>query len=109
MLYSCAEAYLCEFPNPNEVLNRISPKDIAVIKEKVTQHIYILTHQTKAWLMLIDKEPDSAEWIMTLDDFENGWGERNYPHCSNCGRGVYVHDAGKWCPFCGKPMKNPMR
>lgn len=51
----------------------------------------------------------SAEWVMTLDDFENGWGERIYPHCSNCGRGVYVHDAGSWCPFCGKLMKNPMR
>ena len=51
----------------------------------------------------------SAEWVMTLDNFENGWGERIYPHCSSCGRGVYAHDAGNWCPFCGKPMKNPMR
>ena len=51
----------------------------------------------------------SAEWVMTLDNFENGWGERTYPHCSDCSRGVYMHDAGKWCPLCGKPMKNPMR
>ena len=50
-----------------------------------------------------------AEWVMVMDDFENGWGEREYPHCSNCHRGVYRHDAGSYCPFCGKPMKNPMR
>jgi len=50
-----------------------------------------------------------AEWVMTVDDFEDGHGEREYPHCSNCSRGVYRHDAGSWCPFCGKPMKNPMR
>ena len=112
MYCSYGEAYLCEFPDSDEVLNKITPKDIAVIKEKATQYIYILTHQTKAWLMLADSKAETdnkAEWVMTLDDFENGWGERKYPHCSNCGRGVYVHDAGKWCPFCGKPMKNPMR
>lgn len=51
---------------------------------------------------------NSAEWIMSEDDFENGWGYQEYPHCSKCNRGVYRHDAGKWCPFCGSTMKNPM-
>ena len=51
---------------------------------------------------------NESEWIMAIDDFENGWGEREYPHCYNCKRGVYRHDAGSWCPFCGKHMKNPM-
>ena len=61
------------------------------------------------------KEPESittdiyAEWIMALDDYEDGFGEHEYPHCSRCNRGVYRHDAGSWCPFCGKPMRNPMR
>lgn len=50
-----------------------------------------------------------AKWVMALDDFENGWGEREYPRCTNCHRGVYKHDAGNWCPFCGASMKNPMR
>ena len=51
---------------------------------------------------------NTAEWVMSRDDFENGWGYREYPFCSNCHRGVYRHDAGKWCPFCGKQMRNPM-
>lgn len=50
-----------------------------------------------------------AEWVMSLDDYEDGWGEHEYPHCSRCNRGVYRHDAGSWCPFCGAIMKNPMR
>ena len=50
-----------------------------------------------------------SEWVMVIDDFEDGKGNREYPHCSNCKRGVYRHDAGSYCPFCGKPMKNPMR
>ena len=50
-----------------------------------------------------------AEWIMVEDDFDDGNGSRAYPHCSKCYRGVYRHDAGSYCPFCGKPMKNPMR
>ncbi len=50
-----------------------------------------------------------AEWEMVLDDFEDGKGEQEYPHCSMCNRGVYRHDAGSWCPFCGAAMKNPMR
>lgn len=50
-----------------------------------------------------------TEWLMVIDDFDDGNGNREYPHCSNCNRGVYRHDAGSWCPFCGRSMKNPMR
>lgn len=50
-----------------------------------------------------------ADWIMVIDDFEDGNGNREYPHCSMCNRGVYRHDAGMWCPFCGAAMKNPIR
>ena len=50
-----------------------------------------------------------AEWVMVLDDFDDGNGNREYPHCSKCGRGVYRHDAGHWCPFCGEAMRNPIR
>lgn len=49
-----------------------------------------------------------AEWIMATDDFDDGNGSRVYPHCSKCYRGVYRHDAGSWCPFCGAAMKNPI-
>ena len=50
----------------------------------------------------------SAEWVMVVDDFDDGLGSRELPHCSKCGRGVYKHDAGSWCTFCGATMKNPM-
>ena len=49
-----------------------------------------------------------AEWKMTLDDFEDGLGNRELPHCTKCGGGTYRHDAGRWCPFCGSIMKNPL-
>lgn len=45
-----------------------------------------------------------TKWIMALDDFDDGKGEQNYPHCPECGRGVYKHDAGIFCPFCGTYM-----
>lgn len=51
----------------------------------------------------------NAEWVMVLDDFDDGVGIRELPHCSKCGRGVYRHDAGSYCPFCGVNMRNPMR
>lgn len=46
---------------------------------------------------------------MVIDDFEDGKGNREYPYCTNCNKGVYRHDAGNWCPFCGASIKNPMR
>ena len=54
------------------------------------------------------KEIITAEWKMVLDDFDDGKGNRELPHCSNCYRGVYKHDAGNYCPFCGAIMKNPI-
>ncbi len=50
-----------------------------------------------------------AEWKMVIDDFDDGVGNRELPHCSKCSRGVYKHDAGLYCPFCGALMKNPMK
>lgn len=50
-----------------------------------------------------------AEWEMVLDDFDDGVGCRELPHCTKCHRGVYRHDAGGFCPFCGAIMRNPMR
>ena len=46
---------------------------------------------------------------MIIDDFDDDKGEKEYPHCSHCGRGVYKHDAGKYCPFCGAAMKNSIK
>ena len=57
----------------------------------------------------ITGEISTAEWKMILDDFDDGLGNRELPHCSKCKRGVYRHDAGLYCPFCGALMKNPMR
>lgn len=55
------------------------------------------------------KEIVYAEWEMVVDNYDDGLGNRELPHCTNCHRGVYIHDAGSWCPFCGVAMKNPMR
>lgn len=99
--------YLCDFPTPSSVLVWLdNDNDFAIIKDKNTDYTYILNKKLGVWTKLIE-ENGYAEWIMSEDDFENGWGYKNYPHCSNCGRGVYKHDAGNYCPFCGKPMKNP--
>lgn len=57
----------------------------------------------------IHSEQDFAEWKMVVDDFDDGVGNRELPHCSKCGRGVYKHDAGLCCPFCGALIKNSMR
>lgn len=56
-----------------------------------------------------DNETIQGEWVMVLDDYDDGVGTRELPHCSKCGRGVYRHDAANFCPFCGIPIKNPMR
>ena len=58
---------------------------------------------------IILAEVPIAEWRMVVDDYDDGVGNRELPHCSRCGRGVYNHDAGMWCPFCGAIMKNPKR
>ena len=122
MIRSYGTKYRHDFPNPNVILQTLGD-DIAVVKELETEYDYILTKELSCWTQVselartaaamvsiaVKKEIDDAEWVMAMDDFENGWGEREYPHCSNCNRGVYRHDAGSWCPFCGAAMKNPMR
>lgn len=118
MIRSYGTKYRHDFPNPNVILQTLG-NDIAVIKEIGTEYNYILTKELRCWTQLSELEQiaaamvsiaaEDAEWVMVMDDFENGWGERKYPHCSNCHRGVYRHDAGNWCPFCGTAMKNPMR
>lgn len=62
----------------------------------------MVTHVAKEF-----NEP-TAEWVMVEDDFDDGFEARPRPHCSKCGRGVYKHDAGSFCTFCGSQMKNPM-
>ena len=66
-------------------------------------------HPIKDREAVIYGEIPVAEWKIILDDFDDGIGNRELPHCSKCGRGVYKHDAGLYCPFCGALMKNPMR
>ena len=56
----------------------------------------------------VEKHPDKATWVMWLDDFDDDVGERPLPHCGSCGRGVYYHDQGNFCPWCGSPMTNPI-
>ncbi len=119
MIRSYGTVHMPEFPNPDVVLQTLGNNDIAVIKEIGTEYNYILTQQLRCWTKIsalaqiaasmVSIAAKDAEWVMAIDDFENGWGEREYPHCSNCKRGVYRHDAGSWCPFYGADMKNPMR
>ena len=112
MVYHYGTKYRHDFPNPDLVLQTLGKGDVAVIKDVNTEYNYILTKQLHCWTQISDATQiatKDAKWVMSLDDFENGWGEREYPHCSNCHSGVYRHDAGSWCPFCGASMKNPMR
>ena len=82
------------------------------MKCKECSHYNICDYST-----VIDKEINckdftyqtaASQWVMVMDNFDDGFGNRELPHCSNCHRGVYRHDAGRYCPFCGAPMKNPM-
>lgn len=66
-------------------------------------------HPIKDREAVIYGEIPVAEWKMLVDDFDDNVGNRELPHCSKCSRGVYKHDAGLYCPFCGALMKNPMR
>lgn len=50
------------------------------------------------------REVVHAKWVMALDDFEDGRGNVETPHCTNCGTGVYRHDAKNYCPYCGAKM-----
>lgn len=43
-------------------------------------------------------------WEYSFDDLDDGNGIRVYPHCYNCGRAVYRHDAGERCCRCGARM-----
>lgn len=52
------------------------------------------------------EEAIHAEWTTSVDDFDDGFGEREYPFCSNCHTGVYKHDAKNYCPNCGAKMNN---
>ena len=118
MIRSYGTKYIHDFPNPDAISQALDFGDIAVIKEIGTEYNYILTKELRYWTKvselaqiaaaMVSIAAEDAEWVMALDDFENGWGEREYPRCTNCHRGVYKHDAGSWCPFCGKRMKNPM-
>jgi len=118
MIYNYGVKHWHEFPNPDVVAQTLGD-DIAVIKENGTEYNYILTKELRCWTKIselasiaaamVSIAAKEAEWEMVIDDFENGLGNREYPHCSKCGRGVYRHDAGSWCPFCGAAMKNPMR
>lgn len=113
MIRSYGELYQAEFPSPNMVLRTLGD-DVATVIDRVTGARYILTKNIGLWTELEENQTEKrilelsqAEWVMSEDNFENGWGYQSYPHCSSCGRGVYRHDAGSWCPFCGKSMKNP--
>ena len=50
------------------------------------------------------REVVHAKWVIAVDDFEDGRGEVETPHCTNCGTGVYRHDALNYCPYCGAKM-----
>ena len=109
MIHNYGARYICDFPEPESVLKLFkNDGDFALIKDKATEYTYILNRKLDVWSKIVEEKDNNAEWVMSQDDFENGWGYKDYPHCSNCHRGVYKHDAGNYCPFCGKPMKNPI-
>lgn len=67
--------------------------------------IEMLTKELECIKEAVDvREVVHAKWVMALDDFEDGRGEVETPHCTNCGTGVYRHDALNYCPYCGAKM-----
>lgn len=115
--------YLGEFRHVRQLREDFYVDDFLAIDLKTNELCYILSrevkgagggisytiHSMKDRKESIYVEIPIAEWKMAVDDFDDGVGNRELPHCSSCGRGVYIHDAGLYCPFCGALMRNPMR
>lgn len=112
MIHFYGRAHKHEFPKRDSILRTLNNGDVAVIVDKDTECQYIFTNQMGYWTQvseLASIPTEEAKWIIVMDNFDDGHGNQGYPHCSRCGRGVYRHDAGMWCPFCGASIKNPMR
>ena len=115
--------YLGEFQHVRQLREDFYVDDFLAINTKTNELCLVLSrevkgvggginyqvHPIKDREAVIYGEIPVAEWKMIVDDFDDGVGNRELPHCSKCGRGVYKHDAGLYCPFCGALMKNPMR
>lgn len=115
--------YLGEFQHVRQLREDFYVDDFLAIDTKTNELCLVLSrelkgigggisyqvHPIKDREAVIYGEIPVAEWKMILDDFDDGIGSRELPHCSKCSRGVYKHDAGLYCPFCGALMKNPMR
>ena len=115
--------YLGDFKHVRQLREDFYVDDFLAINVKTNELCYVLSREVKGTgggisyqvYSITEREQPIygdihiAEWTMTLDDFDDGFGTRELPHCSKCGRGVYRHDAGLYCPFCGALMKNPTR
>lgn len=115
--------YLGEFKHVRQLREDFYVDDFLAINTENNELCLILSREVKgvgggiSYQVYPIKDRDNpiygeisiAEWKMVLDDFDDGVGNRELPHCSKCGRGVYKHDARLYCPFCGALMKNPMR
>ncbi len=113
--------YLGEFKHVRQLREDFYVDDFLAINTETNELCYILSREVKGIgggisyqvYSIKDREYPIygeipiAEWTLVLDDFDDGLGNRELPHCSKCGRGVYKHDAGLYCPFCGALMKNP--
>ena len=115
--------YLGEFRHVRQLREDFYVDDFLAIDLKTNELCYVLSREVKGagggisyTIHSMKDREDSiygeisiAEWKMVVDDFDDGVGNRELPHCSKCGRGVYIHDAGLYCPFCGALMRNPKR
>lgn len=115
--------YLGEFQHVRQLREDFYVDDFLAIDTKTNELCLVLSrevkgigggisyqvHPIKDREAVVYGEIPVAEWKMVVDDFDDGAGNRELPHCSKCSRGVYKHDAGLYCPFCGALMKNPMR
>ena len=114
--------YLGEFKHVRQLREDFYVDDFLAVNTETNELCYILSREVKGIgggisyqvYPIKDREYPIygelpiAEWTLVLDDFDDGLGNRELPHCSKCSRGVYKHDAGLYCPFCGALMKNPM-
>ena len=115
--------YLGEFIHVRQLIEDFYVDDFLAIDLKTNELCYVLSKEIKgvgggiSYQVYSIKNREEAiygeipiaEWKLVADDFDDGYGTRELPHCTKCGRGVYKHDAGLYCPFCGALMKNPIK
>ena len=58
-------------------------------------------------LLMDTQEVKLGYWEWAIDDLDDGYGNRNLPHCSVCGRAEPLAAKRNYCGYCGAKMDLP--